>query len=51
VFSNTSQKFYLVDFKTFKVVKEIKLNVPDGVDLVGMELLKLLLFCRQWVKP
>lgn len=38
VFSNTAQAFYLVDFKTYSVVKRIPLEVPEGVDLVGMEL-------------
>ncbi len=31
VYSNTAQKFYLVDYRTFKMVKEIPLEMPEGV--------------------
>ena len=38
VYSNTSQKFYLVDYGTYNVVREIPLNVPSGISLSGMTL-------------
>jgi len=38
VYSNSGRTFYLIDYKTFEVVKEIKLNVPDTVSVDGMTL-------------
>ena len=36
VYSNYGNTFYLVDYKTFEVVKEIQLSVPDTVKCNGM---------------
>ena len=36
VYSNSGKTFYLIDYKTFEVVKEIKLDVPDTVSIQGM---------------
>jgi len=38
VYSNYGETFYLVDYKTFEVVKEIKLNVADTTSIQGMTL-------------
>jgi len=38
VFSNTAQTFYLIDYQTFKLVKRIPLNVPEGGQLRDMTL-------------
>ena len=38
VYSNSGNTFYLVDYKTFEVVKEIQLDVPDTVSIDGMTL-------------
>ncbi len=36
VYSNFGNTFYLVDYKTFEVVKEIKLNATDTISINGM---------------
>jgi DNA-binding beta-propeller fold protein YncE len=36
VYSNYGNTFYLIDYKTFEVVREIQLTVPDSVDCNGM---------------
>lgn len=38
VYSNNGNTFYLVDHKTFEVVKEIKLDVADTISIGGMTL-------------
>lgn len=50
VYSNTAQRFYLIDYKTFNIVKEIPLVVPEGVSLQGMTLStnRDHLFFRTW---
>lgn len=43
VFSNTAQKFYVIDYRTFRVVKEISLQMPFNVneDLTGLRFMTL----------
>lgn len=50
VYSSTGQKFYLIDYRTFDLVKEIPLPVPNGVSLYGMALStnRDYLFFRTW---
>ena len=36
VYSNYGNTFYLVDYKTYEVIKEIQLSVPDTVKCNGM---------------
>lgn len=38
VFSNTAQKFYLIDYRSFEVIKEIQMDILEGVSLSGMAL-------------
>lgn len=38
VYSNYGETFCLVDYKTFEVVKELKLNVADTISIQGMTL-------------
>ncbi|MFA3784180.1 YncE family protein [Melioribacteraceae bacterium 4301-Me] len=36
VYSNYGKTFYLLDYKTFEVVKEINLSIPDTITINGM---------------
>ena len=38
VYSNSGKTFYLIDYKTYEVVKEIRLDVPDTISIDGMAL-------------
>ena len=50
VYSSTGQKFYLIDYRTFALVKEIPLPVPNGVSLYDMAIStnRDYLFFRTW---
>lgn len=40
VYSNPDQSLYLVDYKTYEIVKKIPLNTPEGASFYGMEITK-----------